>query len=217
MLVSNVGTWMQRVAQDWLVLVTLDGGPAALGITTGLQFLPFLVVAPFGGALADRLPKRRLLIFSNGFMGLVALISRHSGCYRHGPGVARLRAGVLAGCWWSTRQPGSEDVRRRTGRARRRTERSWPEQRVVSYCTVGGAGGCRAAHCSSGARPGLPAQRADIRRADSPAADDRTGRRRNLRTGPNRPEPSGRRSVRVRASGCSSWCSRSCSSSARSA
>jgi MFS family permease len=74
MLVSNVGTWMQRVAQDWLVLVTLDGGPAALGITTGLQFLPFLVVAPFGGALADRLPKRRLLMFTNGFMGLMAVI-----------------------------------------------------------------------------------------------------------------------------------------------
>jgi MFS family permease len=73
MLVSNVGTWMQRVAQDWLVLVTLDGGPAALGITTGLQFLPFLVIAPFAGALADRLPKRRLLLFTNGFMGLVAL------------------------------------------------------------------------------------------------------------------------------------------------
>jgi MFS family permease len=51
----------------------LDGGPAALGITTGLQFLPFLVVAPFGGALADRLPKRRLLMFTNGFMGLMAL------------------------------------------------------------------------------------------------------------------------------------------------
>jgi MFS family permease len=73
MLVSNVGTWMQRVAQDWLVLVTLDGGPAALGITTGLQFLPFLVVTPLGGALADRLPKRQLLMFTNGFMGLVAL------------------------------------------------------------------------------------------------------------------------------------------------
>lgn len=73
MLVSNIGTWMQRVAQDWLVLVTLGGGPAALGITTGLQFLPFLLVAPFGGALADRLPKRRVLMFTNGFMGLVGL------------------------------------------------------------------------------------------------------------------------------------------------
>ncbi|HZY28761.1 MAG TPA: MFS transporter [Jiangellaceae bacterium] len=73
MLVSNVGTWMQRVAQDWLVLVTLGGGPAALGITTGLQFLPFLLVAPFGGMLADRLPKRRLLIVTNGFLGTIGV------------------------------------------------------------------------------------------------------------------------------------------------
>jgi MFS family permease len=74
MLVSNIGTWMQRVAQDWLVLVTLGGGPTALGITTGLQFLPFLLVAPFGGLLADRLPKRQLLMFSNGFLGTLAIV-----------------------------------------------------------------------------------------------------------------------------------------------
>jgi MFS family permease len=74
MLVSNIGTWMQRVAQDWLVLVTLGGGPTALGITTGLQFLPFLLVAPFGGTLADRLPKRRLLMFTNGFLGTIAVV-----------------------------------------------------------------------------------------------------------------------------------------------
>ncbi len=73
MLVSNIGTWMQRVAQDWLVLVTLGGGPAALGITTGLQFLPFLLVAPFGGMLADRLPKRQLLMFTNGFLGTIGV------------------------------------------------------------------------------------------------------------------------------------------------
>ena len=73
MLVSNIGTWMQRVAQDWLVLVTLDGGPAALGITTGLQFLPFLLVTPFGGLLADRLPKRQLLMFTNGFLGITGV------------------------------------------------------------------------------------------------------------------------------------------------
>ena len=73
MLVSNIGSWMQRVAQDWLVLVTLGGGPAALGITTGLQFLPFLLVAPFGGLLADRLPKRQLLMFTNGFLGITGV------------------------------------------------------------------------------------------------------------------------------------------------
>lgn len=73
MFVSNTGTWMQRVAQDWLVLVVLGGGAQAVGITTGLQFLPFLIAAPFGGLLADRLPKRQLLMATNAFMGAVGL------------------------------------------------------------------------------------------------------------------------------------------------
>jgi MFS family permease len=74
MAVSNVGTWMQRVAQDWLVLVLSGGSGVALGITTGLQFLPFLLVAPFGGLLADRLPKRYLLMGTNAAMGLLAAV-----------------------------------------------------------------------------------------------------------------------------------------------
>jgi MFS family permease len=73
MFLSNVGTWMQRIAQDWLVLVVLGGGAQAVGITTGLQFLPFLLVAPFGGLLADRFDKRKLLILTNSFLGLVGL------------------------------------------------------------------------------------------------------------------------------------------------
>jgi MFS family permease len=60
-LVSNTGTWMQRVAQDWLVLVLSNGSGTALGITTGLQFLPILLLSPLAGAVADRFPKRRLL------------------------------------------------------------------------------------------------------------------------------------------------------------
>jgi len=48
-LVSNVGTWMSRVAQDWLVLTVLTPGSSlALGIVTGLQFLPMLLLAPYG-------------------------------------------------------------------------------------------------------------------------------------------------------------------------
>ena len=47
---SNVGTWMQRVAQDWLVLQLTGFSGAAIGITTGLQFLPFLLLSPFAGA-----------------------------------------------------------------------------------------------------------------------------------------------------------------------
>jgi MFS family permease len=60
-LVSNTGTWMQRVAQDWLVLQLSGNSGTALGITTGLQFLPILLLSPYAGAVADRLPKRKLL------------------------------------------------------------------------------------------------------------------------------------------------------------
>ena len=72
--VSNIGTWMQRVAQDWLVLQLSDNDGVALGVTTGLQFLPMLLVGPWGGMLADRYSKRKLLILTQGFMGLVALV-----------------------------------------------------------------------------------------------------------------------------------------------
>ncbi|GAA3513120.1 MFS transporter [Aeromicrobium panaciterrae] len=59
-IVSNIGTWMQRVAQDWLVLVVTGSG-TALGITAGLQFLPTLLMVPFAGSVADRFPKRVVL------------------------------------------------------------------------------------------------------------------------------------------------------------
>ncbi|MFI9584489.1 MFS transporter [Streptomyces sp. NPDC052236] len=70
--VSNTGTWMQRIAQDWLVL-TLTGSASAVGITIALQFLPMLLFGLYGGVLADRLPKRRLLLFTQGAMGLTGL------------------------------------------------------------------------------------------------------------------------------------------------
>ena len=59
--VSNTGTWMQRVAQDWLVLSLPGTGGTQLGITTGLQFLPVLVLSPYAGVIADRFPKRVML------------------------------------------------------------------------------------------------------------------------------------------------------------
>jgi len=69
-LVSNTGTWMARVAQDWLVLTILTNNSAvALGLITGLQFLPTLA-SPWAGALADRIPKRRLLMFSQAALAL---------------------------------------------------------------------------------------------------------------------------------------------------
>jgi MFS family permease len=73
--VSNTGTWMMRVAQDWLVLRPLDGGGSAVGITTGLQFLPVLLLTPYAGVVADRMPKRRLLQITQATMGVFALLS----------------------------------------------------------------------------------------------------------------------------------------------
>ncbi len=64
-LVSNIGTWMGRVAQDWLVLTQLTSGDStALGIVTGLQFLPMVLLAPIAGAVTDRFAKRRVLVMT---------------------------------------------------------------------------------------------------------------------------------------------------------
>ena len=71
--VSNTGTWMQRVAQDWLVLSLPGNGGAALGITTGLQFLPILLLSPYAGVVADRFPKRRLLQVTQATMALTSV------------------------------------------------------------------------------------------------------------------------------------------------
>jgi len=70
---SNTGTWMQRVAQDWLVLDLSGTSGVALGITTGLQFLPYLLFSLWGGTLADRFDRRRLIIATQSIMGLLAL------------------------------------------------------------------------------------------------------------------------------------------------
>ncbi|MFI7585631.1 MFS transporter [Spongisporangium articulatum] len=73
--VSNVGTWMQRVAQDWLVLTVLtDNSGVAVGITTGLQFAPMLLFAPFAGSVVDRFSRRRILIGTQVGMGLLAAL-----------------------------------------------------------------------------------------------------------------------------------------------
>ena len=74
-LVSNIGTWMQRVAQDWLVLTQLTHHDAsALGIVMSLQFAPQLLFLPWTGSAADRLNQRKLLMLHTGnALGLLAL------------------------------------------------------------------------------------------------------------------------------------------------
>lgn len=74
-LVSNIGTWMQRVAQDWLVLTVLtNNSGTAAGITTGLQFLPIVFLGPYAGLLGDRVNKRKLLLLTQTAMGFCALL-----------------------------------------------------------------------------------------------------------------------------------------------
>jgi MFS family permease len=71
--VSLIGTWMQMTAQSWLVL-TLTHSSTALGAVVALQTVPVLVLGPYGGVIADRIDKRRLMIVLQGAMGVQALI-----------------------------------------------------------------------------------------------------------------------------------------------
>lgn len=71
--VSVSGTWMQRVAQSWLVL-DLTGSGTAVGIVTSLQYIPILVLAPYGGLLADRIDKRKILFVTQSVSGLLAVV-----------------------------------------------------------------------------------------------------------------------------------------------
>ncbi len=71
--VSLTGSWMQRLAQDWLVSQLSHTSGSDLGITIGLQFLPMLLFGLYGGVVADRYPKRRILMVTQTSMALFAL------------------------------------------------------------------------------------------------------------------------------------------------
>ncbi len=71
--ISLTGTWMQMTAQAWLVL-TITHSSAALGLIVALQTLPVLLLAPYGGVIADRVDKRRTMVALQGAMGVQALI-----------------------------------------------------------------------------------------------------------------------------------------------
>jgi MFS family permease len=70
-LISLSGTWMQTVAAIWVILTLTDSG-VAVGLTTALQFLPMLLIGAWGGLLADRIPKRRLLMTTQALMAIPA-------------------------------------------------------------------------------------------------------------------------------------------------
>ena len=117
---SNVGTWMQRTAQDWLVLTDLtDRNATALGIVMALQFGPSLVLLPLTGLAADHLDRRKLLLATQAAMGVLALalgLLTVSGC---GPALACVRLRAAARLRHRVRRAGTPDLRVRTGRQRR--------------------------------------------------------------------------------------------------
>src|SRR5947209_10206909 len=73
--VSNVGTWMQRTAQDWLVLTQLTHRNAlAVGVVIGLQFGPQVLLLPWTGLAADRFDRRSFLYVTQAALGVLALV-----------------------------------------------------------------------------------------------------------------------------------------------
>ncbi|MEV4703673.1 MFS transporter [Actinoplanes sp. NPDC049316] len=73
-LVKLVGVWMMFTAQDWLVLDLSGNSPGALGVVTALQFVPVLLLTLWGGKLADRYDKRKLLILANAVFAITAIV-----------------------------------------------------------------------------------------------------------------------------------------------
>lgn len=72
--ISNIGTWMQRIAQDWLVFQLSGNNPIALGIAVALQFTPTVLLSLWAGVLADRVDKRKLCILIQSGIGVQALV-----------------------------------------------------------------------------------------------------------------------------------------------
>lgn len=71
---ASTALWSQRLAQDWLVLQLSGGSGVAVGIVTALQFIPFLIVTPFAGLLADRISRRRLIVSVQAGLVILSLL-----------------------------------------------------------------------------------------------------------------------------------------------
>lgn len=169
--VSNTGTWMQRIAQDWLVL-SLTGSASAVGITIALQFLPMMLFGLYGGVLADRLPKRPLLLCTQAAMGLTGIALAVLTLMRPRPGLARLPGRLPARTGHRRRQPGPADLRLRDGRQGPGGQRRQSEFGQLPVRAAGGPGAGRCPHHRRRLRLGLPAERPVLRGTDHrPAAD----------------------------------------------
>ena len=124
--VSLIGTWMQMAAQSWLVL-TLTGSATTLGVIVALQTLPVLLLGPYGGVIADRVDKRRLMVILQIAMGVQALVL---GVLTVTGAVRLWEIGALAlllGLNNAFENPGAAVVHARDGRAREPAQRRQPQ------------------------------------------------------------------------------------------
>ena len=124
---ANMGTWMQSIAQDWLVL-DLTHSAAAVGVTMALQFLPMLLLGLHTGLVADRLPKRSILLITQTLNATAtgALARHHDrGCRTRG---RRVRVRVRERADLRVRRAGPADVRGRGRAAQPAPRRDRPER-----------------------------------------------------------------------------------------
>ena len=127
-IVSLSGNWMQMVAEMWLIL-ELTGSGVAVGVTAALQFLPIMLFGAWGGVLADRWPKRSLLIVTQTLMAVPALALW--GLTASGAVVPWMVFALVfaRGVGERDRQPDPPELRDRDGRRRPGRQRGRPQQR----------------------------------------------------------------------------------------
>ena len=164
-MVSLSGNWMQTVAAIWLILTLTDSG-VAVGLTTALQFLPMLLFGAWGGLLADRFPKRRLLIATQALMAIPAVgLFAVTATGVVAPWMVYLAVFAM-GLGQRGRQPDPAELRDRDGRPGPGRQRGQPQQRHRPVGADRRPGDRRAADRRLRGRPLLRPQRAHLRRDD---------------------------------------------------
>ena len=164
-IVSLSGNWMQMVAEMWLIL-ELTGSGVAVGVTSALQFLPILLFGAWGGVLADRLPKRSLLIATQAAMALPALVLWGADHLGNGRAVDGVRPGLRPRIDQRDRQSDPPELRDRDGRRRPGRQRGRAQQRARPLGAHLRARGSRPPDRHRRRRSLLFAQLGDLRRDD---------------------------------------------------
>ena len=144
-LVSNVGTWMQRIGQDWLVLTVLTHHNAtAVGTVMALQFGPPLLLLPLSGFAADHMDRRKLLLVTQAAAGLLALGLGLLTLTGVGAAVAGVWVRPAAGLRHRIRCAGAAGVRVRPGQRRQPGQCGGAELGLLQRGAHGRPGGGRA-------------------------------------------------------------------------